>query len=390
MCSAAGPWRSSTRRKSSRNSSSGDGVPEFRRAPGAHRQVPGRRHRGGTWTPSPTASGWSSAGIMEHIERAGVHSGDSACSIPPRTLSPEVQSEIRRQAVALATALKVRGLMNVQFAVKGSDVYILEVNPRASRTVPSSARPSACPLAKLASRVMVGRRLDDLGLTREIVPRHVSVKESVLPFNKFAGVDTLLGPEMKSTGEVMGIDHSFGKAYAKAQMAGGMTLPDSGTAFFSLPDEHREGAAGIARSLAALGFRIAASGGTAGLLPGSGHPVEIVDDAEEMLRRESRRHGRQHPCQRELPQRRLPGAPQRPGPADPVLHHPGRSRGRAGGHRVPEGGRADRGAASGVPAPHRPAPECRVRRAETGPVLRRAALPVLPGVRPRPLGEGPG
>ena len=171
-------------------------------------------------------------GIMEHIERAGVHSGDSACSIPPRTLSPEVQAEIRRQAVALATALKVRGLMNVQFAVKGSDVYILEVNPRASRTVPFVSKAIGVSLAKLASRVMVGRRLDDLGLTREIVPRHVSVKESVLPFNKFAGVDTLLGPEMKSTGEVMGIDHSFGKAYAKAQMAGGMTLPDSGTAFF--------------------------------------------------------------------------------------------------------------------------------------------------------------
>ena len=226
-------------------------------------------------------------GIMEHIERAGVHSGDSACSIPPRTLSPEVQSEIRRQAVALATALKVRGLMNVQFAVKGSDVYILEVNPRASRTVPFVSKAIGVSLAKLASRVMVGRRLDDLGLTREIVPRHVSVKESVLPFNKFAGVDTLLGPEMKSTGEVMGIDHSFGKAYAKAQMAGGMTLPDSGTAFFSLPDEHREGAAGIARSLAALGFRIAASGGTADFFQDQAIPVEIVDDAEEMLRRKA-------------------------------------------------------------------------------------------------------
>ena len=225
-------------------------------------------------------------GIMEHIERAGVHSGDSACSIPPRTLSPEVQAEIRRQAVALATALKVRGLMNVQFAVKGEDVYILEVNPRASRTVPFVSKAIGVSLAKLAARVMVGRKLDELGLTEEIVPRHVSVKESVLPFNKFSGVDTLLGPEMKSTGEVMGIDHSFSKAFAKAQMAGGMRLPDSGTAFFSLPDEHREGAAGIARSLAELGFRIVATGGTAAFFRERAVPAEVAHDVEETLGRE--------------------------------------------------------------------------------------------------------
>ncbi len=225
-------------------------------------------------------------GIMEHIERAGVHSGDSACSIPPRTLSPEVQAEIRRQAVALATALNVRGLMNVQFAVKGEDVYILEVNPRASRTVPFVSKAIGVSLAKLAARVMVGRKLDELGLTEEIVPSHVSVKESVLPFNKFAGVDTLLGPEMKSTGEVMGIDHSFSKAFAKAQMAGGMRLPDSGTAFFSLPDEHREGAAGIARSLAELGFRIVATGGTAAFFRDRAVPVEVAHDVEETLGRE--------------------------------------------------------------------------------------------------------
>ena len=222
-------------------------------------------------------------GIMEHIEMAGVHSGDSACSIPPRTLSPEVQNEIRRQAVALATALKVRGLMNVQFAVKGEEVYILEVNPRASRTVPFVSKAIGVSLAKLAARVMVGRKLDEMGFTEEIVPTHVSVKESVLPFNKFAGVDTLLGPEMKSTGEVMGIDHSFSKAYAKAQMAGGMRLPDSGTAFFSLPDEHREGAARIARSMAALGFKIVATGGTAAFFQDQAIPVEIVHDVEETL-----------------------------------------------------------------------------------------------------------
>ena len=226
-------------------------------------------------------------GIMEHIEMAGVHSGDSACSIPPRTLSPAVQAEIRRQAVALATALKVRGLMNVQFAVKGNDVYILEVNPRASRTVPFVSKAIGVSLAKLAARVMVGRKLDEMGLTEEIVPPHISVKESVLPFNKFAGVDTLLGPEMKSTGEVMGIDHSFSKAYAKAQMAGGMRLPDSGTAFFSLPDEHREGAARIARSMAALGFKIVATGGTAAFFQGQAIPVEIVHDVEETLQHEA-------------------------------------------------------------------------------------------------------
>ena len=226
-------------------------------------------------------------GIMEHIEMAGVHSGDSACSIPPRTLSPEVQAEIRRQAVALATALNVRGLMNVQFAVKGEEVYILEVNPRASRTVPFVSKAIGVSLAKLAARVMVGRKLDEMGLTEEIVPPHVSVKESVLPFNKFAGVDTLLGPEMKSTGEVMGIDHSFSKAYAKAQMAGGMRLPDSGTAFFSLPDEHREGAAGIARSLKDLGFKIVATGGTADFFRDRAIPVEIVHDVEETLQHEA-------------------------------------------------------------------------------------------------------
>ncbi len=226
-------------------------------------------------------------GIMEHIERAGVHSGDSACSIPPRTLSAAVQAEIRRQAAALATALKVRGLMNVQFAVKGEDVYILEVNPRASRTVPFVSKAIGVSLARLAARVMAGRTLDELGFTKEIVPPHVSVKESVLPFHKFAGVDTLLGPEMKSTGEVMGIDQNFAKAFAKAQMAGGMRLPDSGTALFSLPDQHRPAAAGIARSLVALGFRIGATGGTFDSFRSAGIPVEGVHDVEDTERRQA-------------------------------------------------------------------------------------------------------
>ena len=226
-------------------------------------------------------------GIMEHIERAGVHSGDSACSIPPRTLSATVQTEIRRQAVALAVALKVRGLMNVQFAVKGDDVYILEVNPRASRTVPFVSKAIGVSLARLAARVMAGRTLQELDFTEEIVPPHVSVKESVLPFNKFAGVDTLLGPEMKSTGEVMGIDQTFGNAFAKAQMAGGMRLPNSGTALFNLPDQHRQDAIGIARSLAAMGFGIAAAGGTVETFRSAGIAVEPVHDLEEILRRKA-------------------------------------------------------------------------------------------------------
>ncbi|MEK7782696.1 MAG: carbamoyl-phosphate synthase large subunit, partial [Candidatus Binatota bacterium] len=149
-------------------------------------------------------------GIMEHIERAGVHSGDSACVLPPKSIAPEIQDEIRRQTIRLAEALNVRGLMNVQFAVKGRDVYVLEVNPRASRTVPFVSKAIGVPLAKLAARVMVGKKLADLGLSAEVLPRHISVKESVFPFNKFPGGDTLLGPEMKSTGEVMGMDSSFG------------------------------------------------------------------------------------------------------------------------------------------------------------------------------------
>src|SRR5947199_7828892 len=167
-------------------------------------------------------------GIMEHIERAGVHSGDSACSLPPKSISPEIQDQIRKHTIDLAIALNVRGLMNVQFAVQGKNVYVLEVNPRASRTVPFVSKAIGVPLAKMAARIMVGRKLKDLGLIAEVLPKHISVKEAVFPFNKFPGVDTLLGPEMKSTGEVMGIDRSFGLAFAKAQLAGGMRLPNEG------------------------------------------------------------------------------------------------------------------------------------------------------------------
>ena len=220
-------------------------------------------------------------GIMEHIERAGVHSGDSACALPPKSITPEVQDEIRRQTVRLAQALNVRGLMNVQFAVKGRDVYVLEVNPRASRTVPFVSKAIGVPLAKLAARVMVGKKLAELGLTSEVVPSHISVKESVFPFNKFPGVDTLLGPEMKSTGEVMGTDSSFGLAYAKAQLGCGMRLPDQGKVFISVRDEDKESVSAIAQRLHRLGFQIVATRGTAAYFQNHGVPAEMVNKVKE-------------------------------------------------------------------------------------------------------------
>jgi len=220
-------------------------------------------------------------GIMEHIERAGVHSGDSACSLPPKSISSELQSEIRRQATELARALKVSGLMNVQFAVKGEDIYVLEVNPRASRTVPFVSKATGVPLAKLAARIMVGKKLGELGLTTQVLPSHISVKESVFPFNKFPGVDTILGPEMKSTGEVMGIDAAFGVAYAKAQLGAGTRLPRSGKVFISVRDEDKEPVAPIARRLAGLGFQIVATRGTATYFQKHGIPSEIIKKVQE-------------------------------------------------------------------------------------------------------------
>ncbi|HWP57836.1 MAG TPA: carbamoyl-phosphate synthase large subunit [Candidatus Acidoferrales bacterium] len=220
-------------------------------------------------------------GIMEHIERAGVHSGDSACALPPKSLSAAIQDEIRAATVALAQALEVRGLVNVQFAVQERAVYVLEVNPRASRTVPFVSKAIGVPLAKLAAQVMVGKKLSDLGLAAEIVPRHVSVKEAVFPFNKFPGVDTLLGPEMKSTGEVMGLDASFGMAYAKAQLAGGMRLPLAGKVFISVRDEDKERTAPIARRLRNLGFDVVATRGTAAYLQARGVRAETVNKVQE-------------------------------------------------------------------------------------------------------------
>jgi carbamoyl-phosphate synthase large subunit len=218
---------------------------------------------------------------MEHIERAGVHSGDSACSLPPKSIGPEVQDEIRRHTVALAKALNVRGLMNVQYAVQGKNVFVLEVNPRASRTVPFVSKAIGVPLAKLAARIMVGRKLKDLGMTKEVSPRHISVKEAVFPFNKFPGVDTLLGPEMKSTGEVMGIDTSFGIAFAKAQLAGGVRLPRAGKVFISVRDEDKASVTPIAAKLFQAGFEIVATRGTAAFFDARGVPTEVVKKVQE-------------------------------------------------------------------------------------------------------------
>jgi carbamoyl-phosphate synthase large subunit len=220
-------------------------------------------------------------GVMEHIERAGVHSGDSACSLPPKSVGADIQQEIRKHATDLAFALQVRGLMNVQFAVQGTDVYVLEVNPRASRTVPFVSKAIGVPLAKIAARIMVGRKLKDLGLVTEILPKHISVKEAVFPFNKFPGVDTLLGPEMKSTGEVMGIDRSFGLAFAKAQLGGGMRLPNEGKVFISVRDEDKEGVTRVAKKLHQVGFQIVATRGTASYFQARGIPSQVVKKVQD-------------------------------------------------------------------------------------------------------------
>ncbi len=202
-------------------------------------------------------------GIMEHIEEAGVHSGDSACSLPPFSLSPEIQDELRRQTVLLAEALQVVGLMNIQFAIQGETVYVLEVNPRASRTVPFVSKATGLPLAMIAARCMAGRSLDDQGVGGEVIPDHYSVKEAVFPFIKFPGVDTLLGPEMKSTGEVMGVGKTFPEAFVKSQLAAGVKLPQSGNAFISVKQADKQKAVEIGRMLAEKGFAIHATRGTA-------------------------------------------------------------------------------------------------------------------------------
>jgi carbamoyl-phosphate synthase large subunit len=203
------------------------------------------------------------AGILEHIEEAGIHSGDSAMSLPPRSLSPEILQQIQDWTVKMAKELKVIGLMNVQYAIKGGDLYVLEVNPRASRTVPFVSKATGSPLAKIASLLMVGHKLKEFTLKSPLTLPHVAIKESVFPFSKFAGVDTLLGPEMKSTGEVMGIADSFGEAFAKSQIAAGTNLPKSGTIFFSVRDGDKAIVLPAARKLLDLGFKIVATKGTA-------------------------------------------------------------------------------------------------------------------------------
>ncbi|MCU0915787.1 MAG: carbamoyl-phosphate synthase large subunit [Planctomycetes bacterium] len=201
-------------------------------------------------------------GIMEHIEEAGVHSGDSACSIPPVNLKPEIIAELTRQTKLLGRHLQVRGLMNIQFAIRDDRIYILEVNPRASRTVPFVSKAIGVPLAKLAAKIMAGLSLEELGFTQEIVPTYYAVKEAVFPFLKFPGTDVLLGPEMLSTGEVMGLSDNFGTAYAKSQIAAGNTLPTGGNVLFSVRDADKAKAVGLARRLRALGFKIIATKGT--------------------------------------------------------------------------------------------------------------------------------
>ncbi|MBT0960748.1 carbamoyl-phosphate synthase large subunit [Denitromonas iodatirespirans] len=224
-------------------------------------------------------------GIMEHIEQAGVHSGDSACSLPPYSLSAALQDELRRQTTAMAKALKVCGLMNVQFAIQGEGddaiVYVLEVNPRASRTVPFVSKACSLQLAKIAARCMAGRTLADQGIAGEIVPPYFSVKEAVFPFNKFPGVDTILGPEMKSTGEVMGVGRTFAEAFVKSQIAAGVKLPQGGTAFISVKQTDRPAAVDVARQLHELGFGLVATRGTASAIEAAGIPVAAVNKVNE-------------------------------------------------------------------------------------------------------------
>ncbi|MCG7327733.1 carbamoyl-phosphate synthase large subunit [Achromobacter sp. ACRQX] len=220
-------------------------------------------------------------GVMEHIEQAGVHSGDSACSLPPYSLSAEVIAEIKRQTTMMAKALNVSGLMNVQFAIQGGDVYVLEVNPRASRTVPYVSKATGLQLAKIAARAMAGQTLAAQGITKEVVPPYFSVKEAVFPFVKFPGVDTILGPEMKSTGEVMGVGMSFGEAFVKSQLAASVRLPESGTVFISVKNQDKARAVEVARGLHTLGFKLVATRGTAAEIEAAGIPVQVVNKVNE-------------------------------------------------------------------------------------------------------------
>ena len=234
-----------------------------------------RDHEGGTFI----------GGVMEHIEQAGVHSGDSACSLPPYSLSEQTVTEIKRQTAAMAAALNVVGLMNVQFAIQnieGQDViYVLEVNPRASRTVPFVSKATGIQLAKVAARCMAGQSLASQGVTKEVTPPYFSVKEAVFPFVKFPGVDTILGPEMKSTGEVMGVGKTFGEAFVKSQLGAGTTLPTSGKVFLTVKNNDKARAVQVAIALRAMNFDLVATKGTASMIHDAGIACVTVNKVAE-------------------------------------------------------------------------------------------------------------
>ena len=221
------------------------------------------------------------AGVMEHIEEAGIHSGDSACSLPPYSLAPAIVTELKAETEAMARALKIRGLMNVQYAVKDGEIFVLEVNPRASRTVPFVAKATGVAVAKIGARVMAGEKLSAFNLDDDAIYRHVAVKEAVFPFNRFPNVDVILGPEMKSTGEVMGLDYSFERAFLKSQLGAGVKLPDGGTAFISVKDGDKAAAVTMARRLADMGFRIMATRGTAARIRDAGLACQVVNKVLE-------------------------------------------------------------------------------------------------------------
>ncbi|MGB0459301.1 MAG: carbamoyl-phosphate synthase large subunit, partial [Porticoccaceae bacterium] len=219
--------------------------------------------------------------IMQHIEQAGIHSGDSACSLPPYSLSDEVQDEMREVCKKMARELGVRGLMNVQLALQDDKIYVIEVNPRASRTVPFVSKCIGTSLAKIAARCMVGQTLESQGFTKEIVPPYYSVKEAVFPFNKFPGIDPILGPEMKSTGEVMGVGETFAEAYGKAELGASDEIPSKGTAFISVRDRDKDQLPDLAKNLLSMGFKLVASKGTAKVIADAGFDVELVNKVQE-------------------------------------------------------------------------------------------------------------
>ena len=220
-------------------------------------------------------------GILEHIEEAGIHSGDSAMVLPPHTLGKDTIEVIKKNTYAMAKELDVKGLMNIQYAVKNNIVYVLEVNPRASRTIPFVSKAIGVPLAKLATKIMLGKTLEELGFTKEKAVGFVAVKESVFPFIRFIGVDAILGPEMKSTGEVMGIDSTFGSAYAKSQVAAGQKLPTAGRVFISVKNQDKRNIIFVAKKLADLGFKVMATSGTAEALKNNDIEVEVLPKIQE-------------------------------------------------------------------------------------------------------------